>query len=56
MLMALGKAEVEIDDDTAAQQYEFTRVNKWSEFLQIAFQDLSNRVKSQDEPEAADAA
>jgi hypothetical protein len=54
MLFALGKAEIEIDDPTAAQQYQYTRESKWSEFLQIAFQDLSSRVQAPDEPEAAD--
>jgi hypothetical protein len=56
MLFALGKAEVEIDDPTAAQQYEYTRVSKWSEFLQIALQDLSARVETMDEPETANVA
>jgi hypothetical protein len=51
MLFALGKAEVEMDDPTAAAQYEYTRENKWSEFLQIAFQDLAARVSPADEPE-----
>ncbi|MGI0134666.1 MAG: hypothetical protein ACREBW_06895, partial [Candidatus Micrarchaeaceae archaeon] len=55
MLFALGKAEIEIDDPTAAQQYQYTRESKWSEFLQIAFQDLSNRVQAPDEPEAEDS-
>jgi hypothetical protein len=56
VLFALGKAEVEIDDETAAQQYQYTRESKWSEFLQIAFQDLAKRVQSADEPEAEEPA
>lgn len=55
MLFALGKAEVETDDPTAAQQYKYIRENKWSEFLQIALQELSTQVQSPEEPETANA-
>lgn len=56
LLFALGKAEVEIDDDVAAQQYLFTRENKWSEFLGVALKDLSTRVDPGEEHEASEEA
>jgi len=51
LLIALGKAEAEIDDETAALQYQHLREQVWSPFLRYALQNLSPLVDSRDEPE-----
>lgn len=51
LLIALGKAEAEIEDATAAMQYQHLREEVWSPFLKYALQNLDSLVESKDEPE-----
>ena len=49
--LLLGKAEAEIEDETAALQYKHLREEVWSPFLKYALQNLDPLVESKDEPE-----
>jgi hypothetical protein len=51
LLITLGKAEAEIEDETAALQYKHLREEVWSPFLKYALQNLDPLVESKDEPE-----
>jgi hypothetical protein len=51
LLITLGKAEAEIEDETAALQYRHLREEVWSPFLKYALQNLDPLVESKDEPE-----
>ena len=51
LLIALAKAELEIDEETAAQQFRYQREQIWTSFLAIALQSLDGKIQSPDEPE-----
>ena len=51
LLITLGKAEAEIEDETAALHYKHLREEVWSPFLRYALQNLDPLVESKDEPE-----
>ena len=51
LLITLGKAEADLEDETAAFQYQHLREQVWSPFLRYALQSLSPLVDTKDEPE-----
>jgi hypothetical protein len=51
LLLTLAKAELQIDDETAGQQFRYQREQIWSSELAIALQNLAGRVQPPDEPE-----
>jgi Histidine kinase-, DNA gyrase B-, and HSP90-like ATPase len=51
LLITLAKAELEIDEETAAQQYRHLREQVWSPFLSHALHSLASKTQSPDEPE-----
>lgn len=53
LLIALAKAELEIDNELSAQFFEHQRVEVWSKFLRIGLKNLSAMMEGPDEPEEA---
>ena len=51
LLIALAKAELELDEDTASQFFEHQRVEVWSKFLSHALRNLTGKIKEASEPE-----
>jgi hypothetical protein len=51
LLITLAKAELEIDEEIAAQQYRHQREQVWTSFLAIALQNLAGKIQGPDEPE-----
>ncbi len=56
LLMTLAKAELEIDEPTAAQQYRYLREQVWSPFLVYALNNLAGKLHPPDEPEEGNEA
>jgi hypothetical protein len=56
LLLTLAKAELEINEETAAQQYRYLREHVWTRDLAVALQNLENKVQPPDEPEEGNEA
>ena len=56
LLIALAKAELELDNDLSAQFFEHQRVEVWSKFLSVGLKNLAGMMESPDEPEEGDEA
>jgi hypothetical protein len=56
LLITLGKAELELTEDLAIEQYHHLREEVWSRFLAIALQNLSTNTKGPDEREEGNEA
>jgi hypothetical protein len=51
LLITLAKAELEIDEATSAQFFEYQRADVWSKFLSHALRNLGGKIKDSTEPE-----
>jgi Histidine kinase-, DNA gyrase B-, and HSP90-like ATPase len=56
LLIALGKAELELTEDLAIEQYRHLREEVWSRFLAVALQNLNANIQPPDEREEGNAA
>jgi hypothetical protein len=56
LLIALAKAELEIDEETSSQFFEYQRAEVWSKFLTHALRNLSGKIKEASEPEEGNKA
>jgi hypothetical protein len=56
LLIALGKAELELTEDLAIEQYRHMREEVWSRFLAVALQNLNANIQPPDEREEGNAA
>jgi len=56
LLIALGKAELELTEDAAIDQYRYLREEVWSRFLAVALQSLNAKIQPPDEREEGNAA
>ena len=56
LLIALGKAELELTEDLAIEQYRHMREEVWSRFLALALQNLNANIQPPDEREEGNAA
>ncbi|MBI3302530.1 MAG: ATP-binding protein [Deltaproteobacteria bacterium] len=55
-LLTLAKAELQIDEELAAQQFQYQREQVWTRELAVALQNLVNKVQPPDEPEEGNEA
>ena len=51
LLITLGKAELDLTDETAAEQYRYLREEVWSRYLALALQNLEAKNQMPDERE-----
>jgi hypothetical protein len=51
LLIALGKAELDLTEDLAIEQYRYIREEVWSRFLAVASQNLNAKTQPSDERE-----
>src|SRR5581483_1246685 len=51
LLITLGKAELELTEDLAIEQYRHLREDVWSKFLALALQTLTTKTQPPDERE-----
>jgi hypothetical protein len=56
LLITLGKAELELTEDLAIEQYRHLREEVWSRFLAVALQNLSANSQAPDEREEGNEA
>jgi len=56
LLIALGKAELELTEEVAIEQYRYMREEVWSRFLAVALQNLNAKNRPSDEREEGNEA
>jgi hypothetical protein len=56
LLITLGKAELDLTEETAMEQYRHLREEVWSRFLAVALQNLNVRTQAPDEREEGNQA
>lgn len=56
LLITLGKAELELSEDLAMEQFRYQREDVWSKFLAIALQSLNSKMQPPDEREEGNEA
>ena len=56
LLITLGKAELDLTEEIAIEQYRHLREEVWSRFLAVALQNLNVKTQSPDEREEGNQA